>query len=195
MSHLFETLQNTAWGILQATYSLWLQMGIYLVFGFAVAGILSRFLKRETIARHLGGNSFASVCKAAIFGVPLPLCSCGVLPVGLSLLKRGASRGATTAFLISTPETGVDSIVVTYGMLGPLGPASPLYAPLPLFSVESSEAARSRGSTGAMSAMPPVPRLRSRRPHRRLAVARRGGRAVRPRKCPMPTNTPRSGNT
>ncbi|HPS01442.1 MAG TPA: SO_0444 family Cu/Zn efflux transporter, partial [Candidatus Sumerlaeota bacterium] len=133
MSHLFETLQTTTWGILKTTYALWLQMGIYLVFGFAVAGVLSRFLKSETIARHLGGNTFASVWKAAILGVPLPLCSCGVLPVGLSLLRRGASRGATTAFLISTPETGVDSIVVTYGMLGPLGPVFAIVRPIAAF--------------------------------------------------------------
>jgi uncharacterized membrane protein YraQ (UPF0718 family)/copper chaperone CopZ len=133
MSYLFETLQTTAWGILKTTYALWLQMGIYLVFGFAVAGVLSRFLKSETIARHLGGNTFASVWKAALLGVPLPLCSCGVLPVGLSLLRRGASRGATTAFLISTPETGVDSIVVTYGMLGPLGPVFAIVRPIAAF--------------------------------------------------------------
>jgi uncharacterized membrane protein YraQ (UPF0718 family)/copper chaperone CopZ len=133
VSHLFETVQATVWGILQATYALWLQMGIYLVFGFAIAGILSRFMKSETVARHLGGNTFSSVWKAAILGVPLPLCSCGVLPVGLSLLKRGASRGATTAFLISTPETGVDSIVVTYGMLGPLGPVFAIVRPIAAF--------------------------------------------------------------
>ncbi|HUT23040.1 MAG TPA: SO_0444 family Cu/Zn efflux transporter [Sumerlaeia bacterium] len=107
-------------GILRETRDLWLEMGIYLVFGFAVAGILSRLLKRETIARHLGGNSIGAVAKAALFGIPLPLCSCGVIPVGLSLHRRGASRGATTAFLISTPQTGVDSIAVTWAFLGPL---------------------------------------------------------------------------
>lgn len=107
-------------GILRETWSLWRDMGIYLVFGFAVAGVLSRVLTRDFISRHLGRNSLGSVAKASLFGVPLPLCSCGVIPVGLSLFKRGASRGATTSFLISTPQTGVDSIAVTYAFLGPV---------------------------------------------------------------------------
>ena len=106
--------------ICKEIYDLWLNMGIYLIFGFAVAGLLSLVLKRELIVRHLGGNNFKSVAKASLFGIPLPLCSCGVLPVALSLFQRGASRGATTAFLITTPETGVDSILVTYGLLGPV---------------------------------------------------------------------------
>jgi len=107
-------------GILRETVSLWLDMGIYLVFGFAVAGALSRLLKREAIARYLGEDTMGAVAKASLFGIPLPLCSCGVIPVGLSLRRRGASRGAATAFLISTPQTGVDSILVTWAFLGPL---------------------------------------------------------------------------
>ena len=106
--------------ILREVWTLWLEMGIYLVFGFAIAGILSRILKTEFIARHLGPNSLGSIAKASLIGVPLPLCSCGVVPVALSLHQRGASRSATVAFLISTPETGVDSILVTYALLGPV---------------------------------------------------------------------------
>jgi uncharacterized membrane protein YraQ (UPF0718 family)/copper chaperone CopZ len=106
--------------ILREVWTLWLEMGIYLVFGFAIAGILSRILKTEFIARHLGTNSLGSIAKASLIGVPLPLCSCGVVPVALSLHKRGASRSATVAFLISTPETGADSILVTYALLGPV---------------------------------------------------------------------------
>ncbi|MBN1866137.1 SO_0444 family Cu/Zn efflux transporter [Candidatus Sumerlaeota bacterium] len=107
-------------GIALEIWTLWFDMGIYLVFGFAVAAILSRLLRKETIARHLGADSVGSVAKASLFGVPLPLCSCGVIPVALSLFRRGASRGATTSFLISTPQTGVDSIVVTWAFLGPV---------------------------------------------------------------------------
>ena len=106
--------------ILREVWTLWLEMGIYLVFGFAIAGILSRILKTEFIARHLGPDYLGSIAKASLIGVPLPLCSCGVVPVALSLHKRGASRSATVAFLISTPETGVDSILVTYALLGPV---------------------------------------------------------------------------
>lgn len=96
------------------------EMSPYLLFGFLVAGILSVVFKRETIERHLGGNSFGSVVKAALFGIPLPLCSCGVIPVAASLRRNGAGKGASLSFLLSTPQTGVDSIAVTYSLLGPL---------------------------------------------------------------------------
>lgn len=86
--------------------------------GLAVAGILHVLVKRESIFRHIGRPGFASTLKAAVFGVPLPLCSCGVLPAALALRKDGASRGATVSFLASTPQTGVDSIAATWGMLG-----------------------------------------------------------------------------
>src|SRR5512136_424986 len=93
-------------------------MAPYLLFGFLMAGILSVAISPETVERHFGGRGIRPVIKAAVFGVPLPLCSCGVIPVSASLRKHGASRGATTAFLISTPQTGVDSILVTYSLLG-----------------------------------------------------------------------------
>jgi uncharacterized membrane protein YraQ (UPF0718 family)/copper chaperone CopZ len=93
-------------------------MAPYLLFGFFVAGVLSILINQDTVQRHLGGRGILPVVKAAVFGVPLPLCSCGVIPVGASLRKYGASRGATTSFLLSTPQTGVDSIFVTYSLLG-----------------------------------------------------------------------------
>jgi len=96
------------------------QMAPYLLFGFFVAGVLSVLVLPEVIERHLGGRGIWPVVKAAIFGVPLPLCSCGVIPVGASLRKYGATPGATTAFLLSTPQTGVDSILVTLSLLGPV---------------------------------------------------------------------------
>jgi len=94
------------------------EMSPYLLFGFLVAGTLSVLIPAEMVQRQLGGRGMMSVIKAAAFGVPLPLCSCGVIPVASSLRLHGASRGATTAFLISTPQTGVDSIFVTYSLLG-----------------------------------------------------------------------------
>ena len=102
-------------------YELWATltaMAPYLLLGFAIAGIMAAFVSPETVERHLGGRGFKPVVKAALFGVPLPLCSCGVIPVAASLRKHGASRGATMAFLLSTPQTGVDSIMVTYALLG-----------------------------------------------------------------------------
>ncbi|RLC50582.1 MAG: permease [Candidatus Cloacimonadota bacterium] len=76
--------------------------------------------KKDFVAKHLGKNNLFSVIKAAILGVPLPLCSCGVIPTALFLRKKKASKGAVLSFLISTPQTGVDSIIATYGMMGPI---------------------------------------------------------------------------
>ena len=93
-------------------------MALYLLFGFAAAGVLSRIMSAATVARHMGGASWWSITKAALLGIPLPLCSCGVIPTGLWLRDNGASRGATSAFLISTPQTGIDSLALTYSFLG-----------------------------------------------------------------------------
>ena len=95
-------------------------MAPYLLFGFLASGILSSAVSTETVKKHLGKKGFWSVFKAALFGVPLPLCSCSVIPVTVSLKKSGASNGAATAFLTSTPQTGVDSIFVTFSLLGPV---------------------------------------------------------------------------
>jgi hypothetical protein len=95
-------------------------MAPYLLFGFFVAGLMTLLIPPEMVETHLGGRKLWPVLKAAAFGVPLPLCSCGVIPVAASLRRHGAGRGATTAFLLSTPQTGVDSILVTWSLLGPL---------------------------------------------------------------------------
>ena len=96
------------------------EMSPYLLFGFLVAGMLSLLVSRRMVERHLGGRGVWPLLKATLFGIPLPLCSCGVIPVSMSLHKHGASKGATVSFLLSTPQTGVDSILVTYSLLGPL---------------------------------------------------------------------------
>ncbi|HNT35249.1 MAG TPA: permease, partial [bacterium] len=101
------------WGVLT-------EMSPYLLFGFLVAGILSIVISQKLVERHLGGRGFLPVLKASLFGVPLPLCSCGVIPVAVSLRHQGATRAATTSFLLSTPQTGVDSILVTFSLLGPV---------------------------------------------------------------------------
>ena len=96
------------------------EMSPYLLFGFFVAGILSVLVSQRLVERHLGGRGIWPLLKASLFGVPLPLCSCGVIPVSMSLHKHGASRGSTISFLLSTPQTGVDSIFVTLSLLGPV---------------------------------------------------------------------------
>ncbi len=105
-------------GVLKNSFDLLMDMGPYLLLGFFVAGILHEFVSAEQIARHLGKSSFGSVFKAAIFGIPLPLCSCGVIPPTMALRKAGASRGSVLSFLIATPTSGVDSIAATYSLLG-----------------------------------------------------------------------------
>lgn len=91
-----------------------------MLLGLLVSGIIRSFLNPDLIVKYLGKNSLKSVVYAALFGVPLPLCSCGVVPTAIALRKQGASRGAVLAFLISTPESGVDSIAMTYALIDPL---------------------------------------------------------------------------
>ena len=92
----------------------------YLLIGFALAGLLKAIVPEDKVYRHLGDDRLKSVTLASLFGIPLPLCSCSVLPVATSLRRSGASKGATTSFLISTPETGLDSIGITYALLDPI---------------------------------------------------------------------------
>jgi hypothetical protein len=94
------------------------EVSIYLLFGFIVAGVLHVLFPESIVRRHLGRNSFASVMKSTLFGMPIPLCSCGVVPVAASLKNSGASKGATISFLISTPQVGADSFMITYSLLG-----------------------------------------------------------------------------
>ncbi|MHC4396013.1 MAG: SO_0444 family Cu/Zn efflux transporter [Planctomycetota bacterium] len=96
------------------------EMSPYLLFGFLAAGILSVLVSQKLVERHLGGRGIWPLVKASILGVPLPLCSCGVIPVSMSLHKHGASKGSAVSFLLSTPQTGVDSIFVTLSLLGPV---------------------------------------------------------------------------
>jgi uncharacterized membrane protein YraQ (UPF0718 family) len=98
---------------------LFVEAAPWLLMGFAVAGIMKVFVPSELLARHLGEPGLMATVKAALIGAPLPLCSCGVIPAALGLRRSGASKAATTSFLISTPETGVDSVTVSYAMLGP----------------------------------------------------------------------------
>ena len=94
------------------------EMTPYLLLGFLIAGVLHEFVPRRIYADKLSRNDFSSVLWAALFGVPLPLCSCGVIPTATSLYREGASKGATVSFLISTPQTGVDSILATASVMG-----------------------------------------------------------------------------
>jgi len=116
-------------GYFKAFAELFNEMAIYLLIGFFFAGFLHVFIRKEKIGKYLGSNDLRASINASLLGVPLPLCSCGVIPAGLSFMKNGASKGATVSFLISTPQTGIDSIMVTYSMLGwPLAIIRPFVA-------------------------------------------------------------------
>ncbi|MCB9916632.1 MAG: SO_0444 family Cu/Zn efflux transporter [Planctomycetes bacterium] len=102
------------------SWDVFLAMAPYLVLGFLAAGLLSQWLSTRRLARGLAHENLRSVALASVVGAPLPLCSCSVLPVAAALRRAGASKGATSAFLVATPETGVDSVSVTLGLFDPL---------------------------------------------------------------------------
>lgn len=107
MIHFLETLWNLS-----------IAMAPYILFGLLFAGILHELVPESIVTKHLGKDNVSSVIKSTIFGIPLPVCSCGVIPLATSIKKSGASKGATLSFLISTPITGIDSIMSTYGIFG-----------------------------------------------------------------------------
>lgn len=105
-------------GILREVWALYIEMAPYLLFGLFVAGTLYVFIPAGKVLKHLSGRSYRPILKATLIGIPMPLCSCSVIPVAGHLRREGASRSATLAFLISTPSTGVDSILATYSLMG-----------------------------------------------------------------------------
>ncbi|WP_407283030.1 SO_0444 family Cu/Zn efflux transporter [Methanolobus sp. WCC1] len=117
-----DSIFSVVLGILSESWGLFEEAAPYLFFGFVVAGLLHALVPDEKILKYLGKSAgkFRSALNASIIGIPLPLCSCGVVPTALSLKNRGATKGATLSFLISTPETGVDSIAITYALLDPI---------------------------------------------------------------------------
>lgn len=104
--------------ILSEIWALLCEMSPYLLLGFLLAGLMHEFVPGTLYTRYLGDRSLRSVVLAALFGVPLPLCSCGVIPTAMGIRREGASKGATISFLIATPQTGVDSIIATYSLMG-----------------------------------------------------------------------------
>ena len=135
---------------------------LFILIGFAIAGLIHEFLPGGAIVRHLGDRSLRSAGLAALLGAPIPLCSCGVLPTAVALRRKGASREASLSFLITTPETGIDSVALT-------SPTSDRLSPC---------AARRRGASGLVAAA----FSSGSRPDRRGA-----GRGRRSRRTPTPT--------
>jgi len=106
--------------LLNNIWMVYLETAVWLIVGLISAGLVKAYIPADAMQRWLGGKGFAAVGRAALFGAPLPLCSCGVLPAALGLRRAGASKEATVSFLISTPETSIDSVAVTYALMGPV---------------------------------------------------------------------------
>ncbi len=113
MIHTVQQIAQNVWDII-------LDSSFYILAGFLLGGILHIYIPTEKVRQILGKKGFASVVKASLIGLPLPLCSCGVVPTAYSLRQKGANREATLAFLIATPETGIDSVALSYALLDPL---------------------------------------------------------------------------
>ncbi len=108
------------WTILAAALNVFLLAAPYVLLGLTAAGFLHVLMPRQAIQRWMGGEGLLSSLRAAVFGVPLPICSCGVVPLAIELKKKGASKPASLSFLVTTPESGADSILLTWGLMGPL---------------------------------------------------------------------------
>jgi HflK protein len=106
--------------VVWATWEILKDASVFLLLGFLLAGVLAVLVPRELLTRLVGTGKVKSVLWASVLGLPLPLCSCGVLPTALGLRKQGATPGATVAFLVATPETGADSISLTYALTDPI---------------------------------------------------------------------------
>ena len=102
------------------TWSILREASVFLLFGFVLAGVLAVLVPKTLLSRLLAAGKVKSVLWASAIGVPLPLCSCGVVPTAIGLRRQGATPGATVSFLIATPETGVDSISLTYALMDPI---------------------------------------------------------------------------
>jgi len=106
--------------LLMNIWAVYLDTAFWLLLGLLAAGLVKTYIPEDMMTRWLGGHGISAVGRAALFGAPLPLCSCGVLPAAMGLHRSGASKEATVSFLISTPETSIDSVAVTYALMGPV---------------------------------------------------------------------------
>src|SRR5262249_33276141 len=111
---------NFLFGVLRQTWEILEEASVFLLFGFLLAGILGILVPGRLLTRLVGTGKIKSVLWGSVIGAPIPMCSCGVLPTALGLRKQGATPGATVAFLVATPETGIDSISLTYALTDPV---------------------------------------------------------------------------
>ena len=139
---------------LRETVLLWCEMAPYILLGMVIAGIMHVFMGRDFVRRQFGRGGIWSIIKATLLGVPLPVCSCGVIPLADSLRRDGAHRSSVLAFLVSTPTTGVDSILATYALLGPL---YAIFRPIAALVVGITLGLSDYFLAGKDESMPPAP--------------------------------------
>ena len=113
-------IYNIAASILSETVGIFYESSIFILIGLLFSGIMHEFIPMKLITKNLGQKGIKGIFWATILGAPLPLCSCSVLPAAATLRKKGASKAATASFIVSVPETGVDSVIISYGLLGPV---------------------------------------------------------------------------
>jgi len=106
--------------LLSIFWDLVVESAPWLLLGYLLAGVIKQVIPSEWVHKQMAKPGFVSIAKGAFIGAPLPLCSCGVIPAALAVRKAGASKGATSSFLVATPETGVDSISFSFAVLGPI---------------------------------------------------------------------------
>jgi uncharacterized membrane protein YraQ (UPF0718 family) len=111
---------NLLTSLLESFWLLVVESAPWLLLGYFIAGVIKQVIPSSWVEKQLASTGFGAIVKGAIIGAPLPLCSCGVIPTALAVRKAGASKGATSSFLVATPETGVDSISFSYAVLGPI---------------------------------------------------------------------------
>jgi len=116
--------------VLSAAWDTFFLAAPFVLFGLLLAGLLHVLVSRRQLVRWMGGGGLAGAARAALLGIPLPLCSCGIVPVAISLRRQGASRPAVLSFLITTPESSADAVVLTWGLMGPLMAVARLVAAL-----------------------------------------------------------------
>ena len=115
-----SSIVDPFWRIVLEIASVFYESSVFILLGFTLAGVLHEFVPLKVVSRRLGKPGFKSIFWATALGAPLPLCSCGVLPTAAALRRKGASKPAVASFIVSVPETGVDSIAVSYGLMGPI---------------------------------------------------------------------------
>ena len=117
---MIHVLRSFIQSFIEEFWSLCVETAPYLLLGMFFSGLIYIFIDSKFILKHIGSKSLSSILKSTLMGIPIPLCSCGVIPVASTIRNSGASKGSTVSFLVSTPQTGIDSIFMTYGMMGPV---------------------------------------------------------------------------